>query len=119
MEVNLHNEELITLLDLDGEVYWLSSSYYVKFSVKKVEPTKHIPHGISNSLTLHDRLSRRIVGFDNAHVPKSKKRKRVKYSGRIVAYDHVHKHDKITPYDFESPAQLLNDFWNLVDEVLS
>ena len=112
----MQNEELLTLLDLDGEVYWLSSSYYVKLSAKKVEPTKH---GIGYSLTLHDRLNRRIVGFDNAHVPKSKKRKRMKYSGRIVAYDHVHKHDKITPYDFESPAQLLNDFWNLVDEIIS
>ena len=57
---------LETLLDFDGNVFGLNKGYWVKFDVHRVVPNEHIPHGISYSLTLHDRNNIRIIGFDNA-----------------------------------------------------
>jgi len=58
------------------------------------------------------------MGFDNAHAVKS--RKRGKFKGRIVAYDHQHKSaiDKGTSYVFASAQQLLEDFFTEVNRIL-
>lgn len=119
MESSKKDAELQTLLDLNGIVFWPKPGYWVKFSVKTVEPSKHIPHGIIYSLTLHDRYNRRILGFDNAHAFKKKARSRKKYAGRIVRWDHIHKLDEMMTYEFDSASQLLSDFWNAVDEFIS
>lgn len=66
---------LETLLDLDGEIFPMDNGYWTKFEACRVAPTKQIPHGIKYSLTLHDRNNTRILGFDNAHVYKSKTKK--------------------------------------------
>ena len=60
---------LDTLLDLDGQVYVVdpTSNHWVKFSVKRVEPSGERSHGLSYSLTLHAEDGERLVGFDNAH----------------------------------------------------
>ncbi len=110
--------ELKTLLDLDGKIYWPKPQYWVKLEARSVEPTKHIPHGIKYSLTLHDRNNTRILGYDNAHVVKKRGRPTKKYSGRIVTWDHVHRCEKISLYKFESASQLLEDFWKAVDEII-
>jgi hypothetical protein len=55
------DETLETLLDLDGEIFPMENGYWTKFEVKRVEPTKRIPHGIKYSLTLHDRNNTRIL----------------------------------------------------------
>jgi hypothetical protein len=83
-----------------------------------VEPTPERPHGIRYNLTLHDNHNRRILGFDNAHAVKPKKRS--KYRGRIVVYDHLHEtpNDAGTPYAFLSAEQLLQDFFRRVNQVL-
>jgi hypothetical protein len=107
---------LETLLDLDGEVFCLDSGYWTKFEVKRVEPSVEIPHGIRYALTLHDRLNRRIVGFDNAHAV-TPKRKR--FGARRCAFDHRHQENRVDPYEFETPAQLLEDFWDAVEEATS
>lgn len=106
---------LDTLLDLAGERIVLGDGAWVKFEVSRVPVTPERPHGISYSLTYHDRDNRRILGFDNAHaVPLEGHR----YRGRRVEYDHLHAHpkDKGTPYYFHSAEQLLTDFWRAVDE---
>ena|ERR1039457_4079004 len=110
-------DDLNTLLDLDGYTYCLTKGYWVKFGAHKVAITEQIPHGISYSVTLHDRNNRRIVGFDNAHGI-STKSKRKKFSGRKVTWDHQHNCEKVFPYEFESAAQLISDFWDEVDKIV-
>lgn len=105
-----------TLLDLDGITYRLEAGYWVKFEARRVAPSQQMPHGISYSLTLHDRNNTRIIGFDNAHGCPSSKRK--KFSGRKVTWDHRHKQEKIFPYEYETAAQLLTDFWEEVERVI-
>ena len=112
----MEKNELQTLLDLDGMVFWPNPNYWVKFSVKTVTPTDQIPHGIRYSLTLHDRNNTRLLGFDNAHLVKVKKGG--KFAGQIIEWDHIHKFDRAIPYGFKSPAQLLSDFWKAVDEII-
>lgn len=109
------DNSLDTLLDLDGEVLFIDEKHWVKFVIKRVEPSPERPHGLSYSLTLHDEDGERLVGFDNAHP--------VRYSagpaGRARrTYDHKHRHRTIRPYDYGDGAALLADFWTEVDAVL-
>lgn len=105
---------LDTLLDLHGITYRLDKGYWVKFEAYRVTAaSEQIPHGISYSLTLYDRNNTRVVGFDNAHGCPPPKRK--KFRGRRLAWDHQHHQEKIVPYEYESAAQLLEDFWNEVE----
>lgn len=110
---------LEVLLSLDGTEYTEENGYWYKIEVSKVEPTKERPHGIRYNLTLHDNYNQRILGFDNAHAVKAKKHGY--YTGTIVSYDHVHRFikDKGVPYEFENAQQLLTDFLNEVNSILS
>jgi hypothetical protein len=38
--------------------------------------------------------------------------------GRIVTWDHVHKQQKVEHYLFSSASQLLQDFWDAVNEII-
>lgn len=107
--------ELETLLDLDGEIFPMENGFWIKFEVFKIKPSPQIPHGIKYSLTLHDRNNARIVGFDNAH---GYKPKRKRYGARKVTWDHFHRVEKTHTYEFESASQLLEDFWAAVEDVL-
>ncbi|MCY4148805.1 MAG: DUF6516 family protein [Gammaproteobacteria bacterium] len=109
---------LDVLLELNDTEYTDESGYWYKIEAYRVDPTKAIPHGIRYNLTLHNRSNQRIMGFDNAHAVKP--RKRGKYKGRIVAYDHMHKSaaDKGTAYAFSSAQQLIEDFFNEVNRIL-
>jgi hypothetical protein len=109
------DETLVSLLNLGGEIFPMDSGYWTKFEVYRVNPEPHTPHGIRYSLTLHDRYNRRLLGFDNAH---SIKPARKGYGARKITWDHKHKRDKISPYEFESAAQLLEDFWREVERIL-
>jgi hypothetical protein len=114
-----HNKDIETLLDLDGVVIEQAGGYWTKFEVRRVsQTTEEIPHGIRYSLTLHNRHGERIMGFDNAHAIKS--RKKGKHQGRKI-YDHRHRHskDEGVPYEFVDAHQLLKDFWSEVDKTLS
>jgi len=106
------NSDIETLLLLDGEIFPMSNGYWTKLEARKVDPNKQIPHGIRYSLTLHDRDNRRIIGYDNAHAIKPKRKK---YGANRIVWDH--KRDMIEPYEFESAGQLLEDFWNDVNKV--
>jgi len=109
------NHELETLLNLDGEVFPMENGYWIKFEARRVPATEQIPHGIRYCLTLHDRNNTRLLGFDNAHAYQCKKKK---YSGRKITWDHQHKLHKIYPYEFDSAGQLLEDFWNAVEQII-
>jgi hypothetical protein len=83
--------------------------YWVKIVVLQVPHSEKIPHGVSYSMTLHDRAGNRVLGFDNAHtVAKGK------------PADHWHRNaiDAGRRYEFDSPEKLLSDFWLQVDRVL-
>jgi len=107
------------LLDLNGEILAQDYGCWVKIEARKLEKaTKEYPHCVKYSLTLHDRYGKRLLGFDNAHLIKTRKRGR--FSGRTIAYDHKHMSpdDESVPYVFESAEQLLTDFFTEVDKVL-
>lgn len=108
------NNSLEVLLDFDGERYYFEDGYWTKFEVRQVEPSKHIPHGIQYSLTLHDNNNARVLGFDNAHGYKPREKK---YGVRKVTWDHKHKREKVVSYKYSSAVQLLEDFWDAVDEI--
>lgn len=105
--------ELLTLLELNDITFYYKDGYWVKFEAWRVRPSKHVPHGIRYSLTLHDGNNTRIIGYDNAHhsLPKSKN-----YKARKETWDHVHKKRKVHSYEFDSASQLIEDFWNTVYE---
>ena len=106
--MNNSDLEIETLLDLDGEMFPMDSGYWVKFEIRKVEPNIHIPHGIKYVLTLHDSSNQRVLGYDNAHGIKPRKRK---YGAKKVTWDHKHKREKTEPYEYENAGVLLHDFW--------
>jgi hypothetical protein len=109
------HSDIEMLLLLDGEVFPMSSGYWTKFEVQRVEPSGQIPHGIRYSLTVHDRNNRRVIGYDNAHAIKPKKKK---YGANRIVWDHRHSRNRIEPYEFESAGQLLEDFWKDVNRIL-
>lgn len=106
---------LETLLDLDGETFPMDSGFWTKIEAKRVETTEHIPHGIRYSLTLHDKHNTRILGYDNAHAMKPRRKR---YGAKRVVWDHKHEREITTAYEFESPEQLLIDFWNDVRRMI-
>ncbi|MFA5678694.1 MAG: DUF6516 family protein [Pseudomonas sp.] len=116
----MHRDAAIdTLLELDGSVFDQGGGYWIKLEARRVDVSEKIPHGIRYSLTLHEPYGRRVLGYDNAHAVKPPGK--YKYAGRILTYDHRHRHasDKGVPYEFRDAQQLLNDFFTDVDRVLS
>lgn len=106
---------LETLLQLDGEIFPMDNGYWVKFKVHLIQKSTHIPHGISYSLSLHDRYNRRVIGYDNAHgVKPSRKR----FAGRREVWDHKHRKSTVFPYEFENAYQLMEDFWKDVNSII-
>ncbi len=112
------DQGLDTLLELSGTQYREENGYWYRIEAWRVEPSAEIPHGIRYNLTLHDRFNQRILGFDNAHAPKTKKGK---YKGRIVEYDHAHHglKSKGTPYTLVNAEMLLADFFEHVTRILN
>ncbi|BAO81589.1 acyl-coenzyme A synthetase/AMP-(fatty) acid ligase [Serpentinimonas raichei] len=115
----MHRDTAIdALLDLDGSILDQGGGYWIKLQAWRVETTLAIPHGIRYCLTLHEPHGKRVLGYDNAHAVKPPKK--FKYAGRILAYDHRHRHatDQGVPYAFLDAQQLMNDFFADVDRVL-
>ncbi|MCK4950876.1 MAG: hypothetical protein KAS48_03595 [Gammaproteobacteria bacterium] len=93
------------LLDLDGEILTQENGCWIKIEARELaKATKEFPHRVKYCLTLHDRYGKRLLGFDNAHSIKTRKRGR--FTGRCIAYV------------FESAEQLLSDFFVEVDKLL-
>ena len=55
------------LLDYDGRRHYYTSGHFLKFEIRLVEQSGHVPHGIAYSFTFHDPEGVRLIGFDNAH----------------------------------------------------
>lgn len=72
--------------------------------------------GYAYSLTLHDRNNTRVLGYDNAHAVKPLRKR---FGAVKTTWDHAHRMNKVEPYEFESAAQLLEDFWNEVDRFMN
>jgi hypothetical protein len=113
----VHSENHDTLLDLDGIIIEQIGGYWTKFEVRRVSKSEEIPHGIRYSLTLHNRDGERIMGFDNAHAIKTRK----KSKQGSIKHDHRHRYanDEIVAYEFVNSSQLLEDFWKEVDKTLN
>ena len=106
---------LDVLLQLDSEIFPMDCGYWTKIKAKRVVTNEHIPHGIKYSLTLHNPSNVRILGYDNAHAIKPKRKK---YGAKRVVWDHRHERKIVEPYEFENAAQLLEDFWVDVEKIL-
>lgn len=65
--MNVPDVGLDTLLDLDGSILEQEGGYWIKIEVRQIPMSRHAPHGIRYSLTLHDRYGTRVLGYDNAH----------------------------------------------------
>ena len=104
------------LLVLDGDVLFIDDQgHWVKFEVRRVAASPKRPQGIEYALTLHDSSNQRLAGFDNAHAARKTKGP----GGRPeAAYDHRHCYGTMKPYNYENAAKLIDDFWELVDQVL-
>jgi hypothetical protein len=87
----MHGDPVIdTLLDLHDSVLDQGDGYWIRTEAWRVEATRAVPHGIRYALTLHEPYGRRIPGYDNAHAVRPPKK--FKYAGRILAFDHRHRH---------------------------
>lgn len=77
-----------------------------------------MPHGVRYAMSLHEPYGKRILGYDNAHAVRFPKK--FKYAGRILAFDHKHRHalDHGVPYEFKDAQQQINDFFADVDRIL-
>ena len=111
------DRSLDALLDLDGQTLVVDDEgHMVRFVVRRTDVTEARPHGLSYSLTLHDRTGR-LMGFDNAHAVE---RPGGKFVEQPRVYDHVHrgKDDEGRPYEFVDAGKLIVDFWTEVDRIL-
>lgn len=107
---------LENLLNLDGEIFPMDNGYWTKIEAWRVPVSSQMQHGIRYSLTLHDRNNTRVLGYDNAHAVKSKRKR---FNAIKTTWDHTHRMNRIEPYEFESAEQLLEDFWNEVDRFVN
>jgi hypothetical protein len=103
------DHELEFLLSLDGFEFRLASGYVVKIDARRVATTRHRPHGVKYSLTLHDVHGERIYGMDNAHTV----RRRTEFDHR-----HVYGRRKVIGYTYRGAAKLLGDFYREVERIL-
>lgn len=117
------DQDIENLLLMDGTVLEVDSDleYFVRIKAGKVEPSDGRPHGVNYSLTLHNKQNDRLMGFDNAHSIEDKRKGRFSRHRKLSKWDHKHKFKDvavITPYDYTSAEQLMEDFWKAVDEAL-
>ena len=107
---DVDDTRLNLLLDLHGVTAEVGGGFWVSMKARRVEPGEGRPHGIQYALTLHRPGNDRIVGFDNAHKPRVGSGPSAPSRGRTLDFDHRHFKGKVTPYAFESPEKLLEDF---------
>lgn len=112
-----HDRGADALLDLDGQVFVVDpkGEYWVRFVLRRAEPSPERPHGLTYSLTLHGPGGARLVGFDNAHPIRESRGPGGTPKG---PYDHRHRMDTVRPYRFKDAATLIEDFWAEVDRFL-
>jgi hypothetical protein len=111
----LNDPGLVTLLDLDGEIFPMVNGFWTKIDAKMVMQSDRIPHGVRYSLTLHNRNNLRVLGYDNAH---GFKVGRKGFGAKKTKWDHKHEGNRVKPYEFKSADRLMEDFWNDVVRII-
>jgi hypothetical protein len=114
---NSADHTLEFLLGFDGRIHRYAGGYWLKFEIRKEEPSEQRPHGLNYSFTLHGPDNRRLLGFDNAHtVPARGSR----FKTHLKAADHWHRTEKDSgrPYEFKDAETLIDDFFDEVERVL-
>ena len=115
---NHQDKELEGILSQDGDVLEIGHGYSVRFRIKKVPKSPQRPHGLDYALTMHAPGGRRLVGYDNAHVPEELQ-SRSKVGRQAQACDHIHYENlRVKLYDFRTPGDLMVDFWVSVEAKL-
>lgn len=106
------------LLAFDGRVHWLEGGYWLKFEIRRAEPTQERPHGLRYSFSFHDPTGLRLMGFDNAHTVAAAGSR---FNERPAAADHWHRTetDEGRPYAFTNADTFLADFFREVHRVLA
>ena len=106
------------LLAFNGRVHRYAGGYWLKFEIVRVTPSETRPHGLDYSFTLHGPDNHRLIGFDNAHTVPAKGSR---FKKRSMAADHWHRTetDAGRPYAFVNAEQLIDDFFDEVERVLS
>lgn len=106
------------LLAFDGREHHYPDGYFVKFEIKRIDPTPERPHGLRYSFTLHGPEGTRLIGFDNAHTVAPLGGR---YKKKPETADHWHRteSDPGRPYRFVSAEQLVDDFFDEVERVLT
>ncbi len=66
------DEAMRRLLDYDRRRYWLVNGWSIRIRVGEIEVTPARPQGIKYAFTLHDIDGTRLLGFDNALVPRGR-----------------------------------------------
>ncbi|WP_353572050.1 hypothetical protein [Candidatus Albibeggiatoa sp. nov. BB20] len=56
-----------------------------------------------------------MIGYDNTHAIKPKSKK---YAAKRTVWDHKHLQKTVEAYEFESAGQLLEDFWESVNQFI-
>lgn len=117
MTNNNKDYTLDNLLALDGERFIIDEKHglWVKFEAKETSFLTR-KSGVRYSLTLHNREGKRLLGFDNAHPVEFGGKNKVAPS-RI--YEHFHdEKENIHPYFYQNAAQLIEDFWLAVENLI-
>lgn len=112
------SEGLEALLDLHGFTAEIGGGFWVSMKARQVPADVGRPHGLQYALSLHRPGDERLLGYDNAHPTKVGTGPAAKSRSRESWYDHKHYRDRIVPYEFVSPAKLLEDFWCDVETLL-
>lgn len=118
MPKSANEDDIRNLLELHGLTAEVGGGFWISFKVRQVEQSPERPYGIQYSLTLHKPGNDRIVGYDNAHRPKIGTGPASASRSRAHAFDHRHFKGHVTPYRFEGPGKLLEDFWADVETIL-
>ena len=105
------------LLDFDGREHVFEHGYYVKFEIRRVDPSPGIPHGIRYSFTLHDPAGKRILGYDNAHAVERGKPWDHRHGVRRV---YAKPYGRVKPQliEFKDAETLLEQFYGDVERIL-
>ena len=101
---------LETLLEMDGLEYNYPSGHWLKIEARSMRLSSNYPYEVKYSLTLHNYLGHRVMGYDNAH--------KIPGDNEDLPYDHMHRSGRIVKYQYSSAGQLLADFYASIDKVL-
>jgi hypothetical protein len=100
---------------MDDTIYEVGGGYWVQIHAHEVPQTEAKPHGIDYSLCLLNPDGERLVCYDNAHPVKKGEGK---FMPMAETNDHLHKGDKVQPYQYTDALTLVDDFWTDVFSVL-